>query len=258
MGGIGRILLLVAFGSAVGAIFASGDAQGALFTVAVSAAISGFVFQTFGRKMGRLSGVDDRLREAGMAGTAKILGMADTGITVNENPVAAFTLEVSVEGRDPYQVKIRQLMSRLMTGAVLPGMTVPVLVDPDRPKRVAIAGPPDGTGSEGAAVQPEITTSSAAELLRTGRRGTAVITSVEDIGDLSDLGVVEEGAEGDDDRAFMIGLEVKLPGRSPFDAQVAHRVPERLVGRIGPRTSVEVAVDRDDDADVAIDWSGVE
>jgi hypothetical protein len=257
MGGIGNLMLLGAVGSLVGAVFASGDAQGALLTVALSLGISGFVFRAFGKKMGRLSGVDERLREVGIPGTAKIISMSDTGITVNQNPVAGFTLEVSVEGREPYQVDIRQLLSRLMTGAVLPGMTVPVLVDPDKPNRVAISGSPD-PDQVAAASKPEITTVSAAELLRKGRRGTAVITSMQDIGDLSDLGVIEEGAEGDDDRAFLIGLDVKLPGRSSYAATTGHRVPERLLGKVGPRTEVDVAVDRDDDQQVAIDWSSVE
>jgi hypothetical protein len=95
------------------------------------------------------------------------------------------------------------------------------------------------------------------ELLRTGRHATATITSVEDAGDMSELGLVEVDAPGQDDRLFIIGLEVKQAGMSPYEVRVGHRVPERLVGRIGPRTTVDVAVDRDDDHAVAIDWSSV-
>ncbi len=74
---------------------------------------------------------------------------------------------------------------------------------------------------------------------------------------MSELGLVEVGVAGDDDRLFIIGLEVKQAGLSPYDVRVAHPVPERLLGRVGPRSQVDVAVDRDDDHAVAIDWSSV-
>jgi hypothetical protein len=64
-------------------------------------------------------------------------------------------------------------------------------------------------------------------------------------------------AEGADDRVFVIQLEVKLPGRDPYAATIGHRVPERLVGKVGPRTAVDVAVGRGDDQEVAIDWDSV-
>ena len=95
------------------------------------------------------------------------------------------------------------------------------------------------------------------ELLRTGRRATALIISMEDAGDMSELGLVEVGAAGDDDRLFVIGLEVKQSGMSPYEVRVAHRIPERLLGRVGPRTRVDVGVDRDDDNAVAIDWDTI-
>jgi hypothetical protein len=99
---------------------------------------------------------------------------------------------------------------------------------------------------------------SAAELLERGRHGTAVIKSASDSGDISDLGIVDSSDAGRDDRIYILDLEVKLPGRSPYSARVGHRVPERLFGRIGPGMEIEVAVDRDDDQDVAIDWSHLE
>jgi hypothetical protein len=50
-------------------------------------------------------------------------------------------------------------------------------------------------------------------------------------------------------------MAVKLPGRSEYDAEVAHRVPDRLIGRVGPGVEVEIAADRDDpERSVAIDW----
>jgi len=230
-----------------------GEAQATLGTVALSLVISGFVFWTFGRKMGRVAGITNRLREVGRPGTATVVAIGDTGITVNNDPVVAFTLDVTVDDAPSYRVEIRQLMSRLMMGAVMPDAQLSVLVDPSAPDRVAIdwSATPEEAPQAGA---QKFNVSSAADTLRLGRPGTAVITSMKDLGDISDLGVVPEGAPGDDDRVFLIEMSVKLSGRSPYDATVGHRVPLHLAGKVGPRTEVVVGVDRDDDQGVAIDW----
>jgi hypothetical protein len=105
--------------------------------------------------------------------------------------------------------------------------------------------------------EPVAGVGSAAELLRKGRRGTAVIRSATDSGDISDLGVVDATDPGRDDRIYVFELEVKLPGRSPYQARIGHRVPERLYGKVAPGMEIVVAVDRDNDQEVAIDWTGV-
>ena len=84
-----------------------------------------------------------------------------------------------------------------------------------------------------------------------------MITSMVDAGDMFELGLAEIATSGDDDRLFIVGLEVKQAGMAPYEVRVAHRVPERLLGRVGPRTQVAVAIDRDDGHAVAIDWSSV-
>ncbi len=75
------------------------------------------------------------------------------------------------------------------------------------------------------------------------------------MGELVDLGLADEGDAGWEDDLFLIGLDVKLPGRDPYPAQILHRVPDAMVGLVGPGREVEVAVDRDDpEHQVAIDW----
>ena len=137
-----------------------------------------------------------------------------------------------------------------------------VLVDPADRQHLAIDWQSGATAAAPAVHEPTPATSAGGirdieELLRTGRRATALITSMEDAGDMSELGLVEVGTSGDDDRLFIIGLEVKQSGLSPYEVRVAHRVPERLLGRVGPRTRVEVGVDRDDDHAVGIDWDTI-
>ena len=95
------------------------------------------------------------------------------------------------------------------------------------------------------------------DVLSTQRCGTAVITSMEDAGDMFELGLAEVGISGNDDPLFIIGLEVQQAGTASYEVRVADRVPECLLGRVGPRTHVDVAIDKFDDDAVSIDWSSV-
>lgn len=262
MGGIGRWLLYGSAACVIGAVLVGGDGRMAFVTAGMALGIAGLVFFMIGRQTAGLSALTSEMRLRGRPGTARVVAIGDTGVTVNNDPVARFTLDVTVGDAIPYRAEIRQLVSRVAIGSFQPGATVPVLVDPDDPQQVVIdfsadmpastALPPVTSGGlEGAKV------GSAAELLATGKKGTAVITAMQDMGDISDLGLQESSAPGADDRVFLIQLEVKLPGRDAYAATIGHRVPERLVGKVGPRTEVVVAVGRGDDQEVAIDWDAV-
>jgi len=258
---LGRLFVAAAMASVVVAIAFSGDARMGLLIVGLSIGVTGFVFSFIGSRLGQVSGLDKGLQAVGVPGTATITSLAETGVTVNGSPVIEFGLDVDSSAHPPYSATIRQRAPRLLIGAFLPGSTVTVVVDPTDRDHLAIdwqSGP--------SAVDPVVQKPTPAgaggmrdieELLRTGRRATALITSMEDAGDMSELGLVEVGASGDDDRLFIIGLEVKQSGLSPYEVRVAHRVPERLLGRVGPRTRVDVGVDRDDDHAVGIDWDTI-
>lgn len=255
LGGVGRLLLLMALGAGVGAVFASGDARGTLGVIALSLVIPGFVLTSIARSIGKVSGVSKDLAATGVRGTAVVQAMGDTGVTINENPVVRFDLEVTLEGEERFTVGIKQILPRLVMGAVVPGATVAVIADSETRRNVAI----DFSQAPGAPQTPQpskptFEVSSAADLLRTGRRGTATIRAATDLGDISDLGVVSEGSPNEDDRVFLIEMDVKLPGREPFPAKVGHRVPIAIYGKVGPGATVDVAVNRSNDQDVAVDW----
>ncbi|MCH7586074.1 MAG: hypothetical protein IH941_13110 [Acidobacteria bacterium] len=261
-GALGRFLVAAALVAVAAAFLFGSDARTALLIVALSIGIPGLVFVGIGTRLGHVSGLDKSLRVTGVAGTATIASLAETGITVNGSPIVEFGLEVDTTPHAPYAITIRQRTPRLLLGAFLPGATVAILVDSTNREHLAI----DWEAATDVGSRPTtstVTTPAATdvrdveELLREGRRATALITSMEDAGDMSELGLVEVGAPGDDDRLFIIGLEVKQAGMSAYDVRVAHRIPERLLGRVGPRSRVDVAVDRDDDHVVAIDWTSV-
>ncbi len=259
---LGRFLVAATIACVAAAILLSGDARTVMFLIALSVGITGFVFVGVGARLGRISGLDKGLRTRGVSGTATITSLGETGVTVNGSPVIEFGLDVDSTAHAPFSTTIRQRTPRLVLGAFLPGTIVTIRVDPIDREHIAIdweAGFEVAHSSEPstAPVPPSGGIRDVEELLRTGRRASALITSMEDAGDMSELGLVEVGTPGDDDRLFVIGLEVKQGGLAPYDVRIAHRVPERLLGRVGPRTRVDVAIDRDDDHAVAIDWSSV-
>jgi hypothetical protein len=88
----------------------------------------------------RMSGVADArdLQARGESATAKILRIWDTGMTVNEDPVVGFLLEVRREDRPAYEARTKLRISRLDIARIQPGTVVPVRVDPQDPAHVAL------------------------------------------------------------------------------------------------------------------------
>jgi hypothetical protein len=262
---IGRFMVLAA-GVAGGVGMATGgEARTALLIVALSIGIIGVVFTFVGSRLGRLAGFDKRLRSTGVAGTATVTSIRSLGVRVNGDPVLELGLDVDVISHAGFSTTIRQRVP-LFWGHLTPGARVGVVVDPADRQRLAIdwdatvEGPPATTPMAVTVDAPLPDPSpfrDAEHLLRVGRSARAVIISMTDAGDMSELGLVEVGSERDDDRLFVVDMEVQQAGLDPYEVRVAHRVPEHLLGRVGPRTRVRVAVDRDDDHAVAIDWSSV-
>jgi hypothetical protein len=89
----------------------------------------------------RMAGVADAkdLQAGGVAATAEILSLWDTGITVNGDPVVGLKVRVQPQDGSPYEATIKKsLISRLDTPQFQPGRVISVRVDPKNPLHVAI------------------------------------------------------------------------------------------------------------------------
>ena len=227
----------------------------------------GIIFYTVGRRVGRWVGASPDVMEHGVEGTATVTRMWETGVTVNDQPVLGYELQVDVAGEAPFTAETQQLTPRMLTGAILPGSRVGIRWSRESGDlAIDFSRAPEPAGGTGVAVQdlasavaaiPSERRGSADELLRSGRRATARITSVQDVGKtVGELGLAERTSEKWDDSLMLFGLDVKVPGRTVYSMQVMHFVPDDLVGKIGPGLEVPVAVSRDDpEHDVAIDWT---
>ena len=80
----------------------------------------------------------DRLRVSGLHGTARVVGVSDTNITVNNSPMVNLDLQVQIAGRQPFRARRRTVISRLSVGALSEGAVIPVLADPARPTDIVL------------------------------------------------------------------------------------------------------------------------
>ncbi len=90
--------------------------------------------------VGRLTGETEanKIRAIGEPAKAKVLKIWDTGITVNQDPVVGFLLEVHPEERPVYQAETQGIISRLDIPQIQPGAILQVKFDPNNPSRVAL------------------------------------------------------------------------------------------------------------------------
>lgn len=74
----------------------------------------------------------------GLAGSATIDAVTETGMFVNEAPVLELDMTVTVPGREPYKAKHRQLVSHAALARFQPGSVLPVRVSQDDPQTLMI------------------------------------------------------------------------------------------------------------------------
>jgi hypothetical protein len=96
--------------------------------------------------------MNDDSTEPPIAGTALITSVQDTGMILNGvNLVVKVGLQVTLPGKPPYDAETRFVaQGRTQWGALQPGMTIGVLVNPGDPSKVVI-----NTGA-GSAMAPEV------------------------------------------------------------------------------------------------------
>ncbi len=92
----------------------------------------GLLIFVLGRRAARVQAV----RENGIAATAVIADMRDTGMLVNHQPQMQLELDVHVPGVEPYRHSMRKVVPLSMLGMLRPGATIAVYVAADDPANV--------------------------------------------------------------------------------------------------------------------------
>ena len=83
-------------------------------------------------------GQTKELQKSGTTASAVILRISDTGMTVNDDPVAWLDLEVRPDSAPAFQARTKCLIPRLDVPQFQPGRTIPVRYDPADHARVAV------------------------------------------------------------------------------------------------------------------------
>jgi hypothetical protein len=81
-----------------------------------------------------------RLRRMGRPAGAKVLDLADTGTTINDNPVVRLRLQVDAQDEPPFEAEAERLVSRTDIPRYQPGATLSVMYNPQS-HEVAVLDP---------------------------------------------------------------------------------------------------------------------
>lgn len=194
-----------------------------------------------------------RLQKTGLPGTARILEVRDTGVTVNNNPQVKLIVEVKNSFGQRYNATIRTLVSRINPFAYQPGMEVPVKIDPKNEQNVVLDF--SGTAKSPSLVSQPAPVAMKAELeqmqkdneviLQSGRPAKAIITKN------TFLGVNVNGNNP------YVELELQvLPDNSPaFSGKAKGVIAEASISKYQPGCTVYVKYDLYDNSRVVIDHS---
>jgi hypothetical protein len=196
-----------------------------------------------------------RLQKTGLSGTAKIIEVRDTGVTINNNPQVKLIVEVKNSFGQRYQATMRVLVSRINPFAYQPGMEIPVKIDPKNEQNVV----PDFTGVQRGAAATSFTQPNPAAMqaeleqlqkeneaiLVSGRSAKAIITKN------TFMGVNVNGNNP------YVELEMQvLPENSPaFSGKAKGVIAEASIPKYQPGCTVFVKYDLYDNSKVVVDHS---
>ena len=77
----------------------------------------------------------------GKQGTAVILDLSDTGMTINDDPRVKLLLEIHIPNYQPYKARKTVTLPLIYMSQVQTGATIQILADPEQPddeKRIAL------------------------------------------------------------------------------------------------------------------------
>jgi hypothetical protein len=246
-----------------------------MFLTAAILGITGVVLLVIGLRVRSSAAANAALLQTGLAATATVTGVSQTGMYLNENPQLSIDLRVELPGREPYAAKRKEFVPLILLGRLTSGAPLPVRVDRANPQRLVIdwsnvglalpppsgavlAGEASGGGTASAELPAAPSPAVVAPLGATGAGGAAPLTA-EQLATMR-AWLRQSGAAGTaridqamdmgtyvgDDRLFTIQATLEMPGEAPEKlAPVATLVAPTDADkvRVGYRVAVRVAPD---------------
>lgn len=116
---------------------AAAASQGFLLTAAILGFV-GIILALIGVRALRAAADAQRVSEVGVAGTAVVTAVTQTGVYINQNPQLEMTLSVNVPGRPAYTAERKEVVPMILLSRVGVGATLPVKIDPQNQADVVI------------------------------------------------------------------------------------------------------------------------
>jgi hypothetical protein len=238
----------------IGAVIMTAGSMGTPIAIGMIALFGG-MFYLFYRLFFKPMINTSRLQKHGLPGTARILEVRDTGVTINNNPQVKLILEVKNSFGQRYTTETRALVSRINPGAYVAGMEVAVKIDPKNEMNVVLdfsnntqtAGltpfaQPDMEGMKAAIEQTQKENEA---ILASGRPARAIIKKNTFL-----------GANVNGNNPYVeLELEV-LPDNAPsFSGKAKGVIAEASVPKYQPGCTVYVKYDLYDNSKVVIEHS---
>lgn len=251
IGIIGGIIGLVV---GIGAVVATGGQSGIYMGIGMLVLFGG-MFYLFYRLFFKPLINTARLQKTGLPSKATILEVKDTGVTINNNPQVKLVLEVKNSFGQKYTAQCRVLVSRINPNAYMPGMEVPVKIDPKNEQNVVLDFSGDARTSAAASLSQPNEAALKAELEQmqkdnetislSGRPARAIIKKY------TWLGAYVNG----NNPYVELELEVLPENSSSFSGKAKGVIAEASVPKYQPGHEIFVKYDLYDNSKVVVDHS---
>ncbi len=113
-------------------------AGGAMLGTGGILAATGIALIVIGVVIGRRASATDQILQTGIAGTATVTGVTQTGMYLNEQPQLRLNLLVSLPGQVPYATTHTSFVPLMLMGRVTSGAPLAVRVDPADLNKVVV------------------------------------------------------------------------------------------------------------------------
>ncbi len=240
----------------IGAVLSTAGSSGIYITAGIIIVFGGMFFLFYKLFFGPMINAS-RLQKTGLPGRARILEVKDTGVTINNNPQVKLMLEVKTNLGQKYNAQCRVLVSRINPNQYMPGMEVPVKIDPKNEQNVVIDF--SGSGAVAAAAGSGLTAPNAEQLKTelekmqqennqialSGRPARAIIKKN------TWLGAYVNG----NNPYVELELEVLPENATAFSGKARGVIAESSVNKYQPGCEIFVKYDLYDNSKVVIDHS---
>lgn len=204
----------------------------------------GVSFFVVGRVLKAMKGVGASDIPNGVSAPAMVVSLADTGVSINDNPQIQLQLQVHAPEGATFTASVSTFVSRVQTSAFQQGAIVHVRYNRDNPQQIAIVGPlgmvepyaPPGADAVPALVpllQRVIESQERTQALQQAPEAPATVRSARP------LGLYCNGRNP----LMAITVEVKAPGQAPYTAEATGVISQLSVDRYQPGSSIFVRTD---------------